>query len=99
MLYIDDHFASGIQLNTLSRIACMSMTKLKQCFKAAYSCTISEYVRDKRLAQAESLLANTDLTVSQIALSVGYKKTGNFSDVFRKNTGLLPSEYRSMTSG
>ncbi|MDR2602912.1 MAG: AraC family transcriptional regulator [Spirochaetaceae bacterium] len=92
--YIDDHFASHLSLNTLSRIACMSTTKLKCTFKEAYKSTISEYILNKRLAQAEYLLVNTDFSISQIAQAVGYKKSGNFSDAFHKNTGLLPLVYR-----
>jgi AraC-like DNA-binding protein len=72
----------------------MSVTKLKYTFKEAYKSTISEYIVNKRLAQAEYLLVNTDLSISQVAQAVGYKKSGNFSDAFHKNTGLLPLAYR-----
>jgi AraC-like DNA-binding protein len=92
--YIDDHFAAHLSIDTLSRIACMSATKLKYTFKEAYKSTISEYILNKRLAQAEYLLVHTDLSISQIAQAVGYKKSGNFSDAFHKNTGLLPLAYR-----
>ena len=92
--YIDDHFAAHLSLDTLAKIACMSGTKLKYTFKEAYKSTISEYILNKRLAQAEYLLVNTDLSISQVAQAVGYKKSGNFSDAFHKNTGLLPYAYR-----
>lgn len=96
--YIADHFASGIRSDTLSKIACMSTAKLKYTFKAVYQCTISEYILSKRMAQAENLLVNTDFSINQISKAVGYKKTGNFSDAFRKNTGLLPHEYRKFAA-
>jgi AraC-like DNA-binding protein len=72
----------------------MSATKLKYTFKEVYKSTISEYIVNKRLAQAEYLLVNTDISISQVAQAVGYKKSGNFSDAFHKNTGLLPLAYR-----
>lgn len=95
--YINDHFASDLQLEQLARIACMGLTKLKYTFKQAYQCTITKYIQNKRITHAEHLLANTDLYVNQIAHIVGYKNTGRFCELFRKNTGLTPNEYRKLS--
>jgi len=92
--YIDNHFASNIHLDSLARLACMGTTKLKYTFKEVYKSTISEYILNKRIRQAEHLLANTDLRISQISQTIGYKKASSFSEIFRKTTGLLPNEYR-----
>jgi len=92
--YIDNHFASNIHLDSLARLACMGTTKLKYTFKEVYKSTISEYILNKRIRQAEHLLANTDLHISQISQTIGYKKASSFSEIFRKTTGLLPNEYR-----
>lgn len=72
----------------------MGTTKLKYTFKEVYKSTISEYILNKRIRQAEHLLANTDLRISQISQTIGYKKASSFSEIFRKTTGLLPNEYR-----
>lgn len=96
--YIDKHFPLEIKLDALSKIACMGTTKLKYTFKAVYNCTISDYILNKRLKKAEYLLSSTDLSISQISQSIGYKKAGSFSEIFRKNTGLLPNEYRKLSS-
>jgi AraC-like DNA-binding protein len=95
--YLNDHFAFNIQLTALSKIACMSPTKLKYTFKKVYQCTVFEYIHAKRMSHAEHLLTNTDLNIQQIAQTVGYQKASNFSSAFRKNTGLLPHEYRKFT--
>ena len=94
--YINDHFSLKLSLEQLARIACMGTTKLKKLFKQVHGCTISEYIQQRRMSHAESLLATTDLTIEQISVSVGYSNPGGFSDVFRKSTGLLPKEYRKM---
>ena len=77
----------------------MSPTKLKYTFKKVYQCTVFEYIHTKRMSQAEHLLTNTDLSIQQIARTVGYQKASNFSGAFRKNTGLLPYEYRKLSQG
>ena len=95
--YIDDHFARVIRLDLLAKIACMGITKLKYTFKEVYKTTISDYILNKRMNQAEHLVTNTDLNINQISQIVGYKKPGSFSETFRKNTGVLPNEYRKFS--
>lgn len=95
--YINDHYAFELPLDRLARIACMGTTKLKSSFKQYHNCTITEYIRQRRMSQAEHLLSSTDLSIGQVAQTVGYHKASRFSEVFRKNTGILPMEYRKMT--
>lgn len=92
--YINDHYNREIFLEKLARIACMGTTKLKNTFKQIYSCTITEYIQQRRLAQGENLLSSTDFSIEHIALTVGYSNAGRFSRDFKKSTGLYPSEYR-----
>ncbi|MCY9514839.1 helix-turn-helix domain-containing protein [Paenibacillus apiarius] len=94
--YIDDHFAFDIRLDQLARIACMGTTKLKCTFKELHKCTITDYIQNRRMCQAENLLTNTDLNINQIAQIVGYANSSRFSELFRKNIGMLPNEYRKL---
>ena len=94
--YLSDHYASNIPLERLTQIACMGTTKLKTCFKKYYDCTITEYIQQRRMSQAEYLLAYTELSIGQIAQTVGYSTSSRFAELFRKSTGLLPLEYRRM---
>lgn len=96
--FIDDHFAFEIYLEQLARIAYMGTTKLKYSFKRAYHCTITEYIQNKRMAQAEYLISNTDFSINQIAQIVGYNHAGRFSSLFKRCTGLLPSQYRKLVN-
>lgn len=96
--YLSDHFAFHPTVEELARIACMSQSKLRYCFKKMYGCTITEFIRNKRMAHAEYMLLKTDLPVSQIALAVGYHHAGRFSALFQQSTGMLPLEYRQLLS-
>ncbi len=95
--YLNDHFAFEIPLERLAGIACMGTTKLKTTFKQFHNCTITEYVQQRRMGQAEHLLAKTDLTIGQVAQTVGYSTSSRFAELFRKSTGLLPGEYREIS--
>jgi AraC-like DNA-binding protein len=48
-----------------------------------------------RLARAEALLRETDLSVTEIALELGYNEHANFTRAFRRATGLTPTDFRS----
>lgn len=92
--YISDHFAFNLPVEQLAKMACMSQSKLRYCFRKSCGCTITEFIQNKRIAQAEYMLLKTDLQINQIAKAVGYHHAGRFSSLFHKSTGLLPEEYR-----
>lgn len=95
--YLNDHYAMDTSLEQLIKIGCMSATKLQTAFKQYHGSTITEYIQQRRMSQAEHLLANTELNIGQIAQSVGYSKASRFAELFRKSTGLLPGEYRKIS--
>lgn len=94
--YIEQHYCGEIYTEDLRKIACMGQTKLRSSFKAQYGCTITEYIQNKRVAQAEYLLLKTDLPIREIAQEVGYHHAGRFASLFRKSIGLSPEEYRKL---
>lgn len=74
----------------------MGTTKLKTSFKQLQGCTITEYIQQRRMSQAEHLLIDTDFTMGQIAEMIGYSTSSRFAELLRKSTALLPIEYRKM---
>ena len=95
--YLNDHFSGDVSTDKLCRIACFGKTKFKTLFKEINHCTVTEYVTEKRLSQAESLLSSTNLTIEQVATAVGYSNPSRFAALFKKNTGIFPSDYRKMS--
>ncbi|MDC7125357.1 MAG: AraC family transcriptional regulator [Spirochaetales bacterium] len=95
-MYIHDHYADNLNQRTLTRIAGISATKLKDMFKEINGCTITEYIQKCRISQAQHLLQYTDLTVGQIARAVGYNNASRFTELFKRYTGLLPKDYRKL---
>ncbi|MFC8086118.1 AraC family transcriptional regulator [Streptomyces sp. NPDC057340] len=56
------------------------------------------YLTECRMADAEALLTDTDLSIAQIARSVGYADAFGFSAAFKRHRGLSPSTYRTTTA-
>ena len=92
--YIDDHYTRILKVPDLARVAGMSPTKFKECFKAVTGCTLTQYIQRRRISQAEQMLHQPSLSIEQISHAVGYTCVSRFSELFRRETGLLPSEYR-----
>ncbi len=92
--YIDDNFSQTIKLAELSRLANMSATKLKKLCRQFTGCTITEYILSKKTDYASHLLADSDLSIEELAKKVGFDTVAGFSTSFKKQTGIPPSEYR-----
>lgn len=71
---------------------------MKNCFKGIYGISIYAYLKDYRINTAALLLRQTNESITQIANRIGYENPSKFSDAFKKNMGMLPSEYRKSLS-
>jgi len=79
-------------IETLSRIACISTTKLKKEFKELYHLPIYEYYQKNRLAKAKQLLLQGQYSIKEVGAKVGYSNLGHFAAGFKKEYGILPSD-------
>ncbi len=92
--YIEKHYNEDIRLETLSKIACMSISKLKNCFRAANGMCITEYLQRSRIHAAEEILQHHDRSIAETAKMVGYQSAGRFSALFKRYLGRLPKEVK-----
>lgn len=76
----------------LARQIGINQCYLKKGFKEMFKSTVYEFVIEQRMQKAKMLLSLNTQSVSQIAEEVGYSNTSNFSNAFKKYTGLYPSE-------
>lgn len=72
----------------------MNRNKLHYGFKEVFGMPVSKYLQEERLAEAYTQLEQTDQTMLQIALNVGFKHQSSFSTAFRKKYGFSPNELR-----
>ena len=83
-----------ITIERLGQIFYTNKNKLSYLFMLVYGVSIIEFVQTQRMERAKELLVDTDMSMREIAILVGYKNQGSFSDVFKHFTGLTPSKYR-----
>ena len=92
--YLDEHFAEKITLDELSEQFFINKYYLTRIFKDTYGSTISHYVLAKRITRAKQLLRFSDMTMDEIAATVGMNDANYFSRAFRKVEGISPTEYQ-----
>lgn len=94
--FIDMNFREPISLEILADMCHGSPFHLQRTFKRIKGVTPLEYVQQLRLNEAMECLIHTDLTITDIALQVGISNTPYFVTLFKKKTGVTPTEYRDI---
>ena len=74
----------------------MNKNKLQKAFQLTEGKSIGEYVRTLRMEQALELLEQSDMTVQEIAATVGYHGVSNFYHAFQQKFGSTPQAVRDM---
>ena len=95
--YIDLHFKEPLTLEQLAEEAHMNKYYLSHAFKQEYGVSPISYMISRRVEESKYLLAETDLSMSQIAQLLGFSSLSYFSQVFRRTQDLSPMEYRQST--
>lgn len=96
---LDAALDEPLRLNCYAREAGISPPGLIRQFRRAYGITPIEYRLQRRLAEAERLLAYSELSIKEIAALLGFSDQYYFSHSFRRRTGSSPSAFRKSGRG
>jgi AraC-like DNA-binding protein len=91
---MDRTYAQPLDIPTLARVAHVSEAHFIRQFRATFGETPHRYLQRRRVERATFLLRETDRSVTQICLDVGFTGLGTFSRTFREIIGEPPSAYR-----
>jgi len=92
--YIKRHHSQSITLDDICKHFECSRSYVSHLFKRSVGKSFREYLTELRLEDAKSLLKYSNLSVTEIALSVGFGDSTYFSNVFKTKVGISPSAYR-----
>ncbi|MDQ0504184.1 helix-turn-helix domain-containing protein [Xanthobacter agilis] len=81
-------------LNSLAHEVGMSAFHFSRLFKKSTGVSPSRYFIRQRVAKAQQLLQETDASIIEIGMTVGYSSPSHFAQIFRRETGLSPTDYR-----
>lgn len=92
--WMDRHFCEPVTLPALAAMAHLSASHFAKLFQQQVGVTPKTYLMQRRLQQAAMLLAATDLSITDIAASVGFDYLANFTHTFNDAFHETPSAYR-----
>lgn len=94
VLYLQMNYQKRITIDTLTREFHINRTTLTQRFSKVTGVSVMAYLINLRVRLAALMLRDTSLPVTEIMTRVGFNDMTYFGRVFRKHTGLTPSNYR-----
>lgn len=94
--YIEVNLDSDLSLQALSRLTGMSNYHFLRMFKRSTGLAPLQYIIRRRMEAAKELLMRTRLTVTEVALEVGYGNIGHFIHLFKRHFGVTPVVFRKM---
>jgi AraC-like DNA-binding protein len=92
---MDRTYAQPLDVPTLARIAHVSEAHFIRTFRATFGETPHRYLQRRRVERAMFLLRETDRSVTDVCLDVGFTSLGTFSRTFRAIVGRSPTAYRA----
>ncbi len=92
--FIKDNYSRNISIEDVAEKVTLAPTYLCSIFKKEVGRTINQFIEEYRIKKAKQLLKNEDIKLSNISQMVGYSNAAYFISVFKKVTGISPSEYR-----
>jgi YesN/AraC family two-component response regulator len=94
MAYIHENYIDSISRQTIARHINISEDYLTFCFRKELGVTPIKYLQRYRVNQAKLLLKDSQKTITEIALDVGFSDSGYFSRIFHRETGMPPDQFR-----
>jgi len=94
--YLHQNYAQTVTMTELVKLTGLSVAQLERNFHKIFSLTPRQMMVKIRLDAASVLLAEPDLSITEIALSCGYQDHSAFSRVFKATVNMTPSEYREL---
>jgi AraC-like DNA-binding protein len=92
--HLEKQFLTPPKIADLAKSVGLNEAKLMRAFKQIYGATIFDFSQQLRMELAKKLIETTDLSVTEIALEVGYEYSSNFTTAFKRHFGITPKAAR-----
>lgn len=91
--YIENHLSEDLSLETVSSKVFISAKYLSKLFKEELGMTYTDYITSRRMERAKTLIESNNMTIEQVASTVGYGTAAYFIKKFKEMYGCTPGNY------
>ena len=92
--YLEDSLDAEISLAGLAELADMTVAEFSAAFTTTFHATPYQYVLDRRMQRAKTMLITTTIPITDIGVAVGFSTPSHFATTFKARVGMSPSSYR-----
>lgn len=96
--YLQTHYHEAISVEQLATLEGYTAAYYGEWFKARMGMTPKQYLHQLRIQRAKTLLQETDWSIADIALQVGYEHHASLTRLFKQEVGIAPHQYRQQRS-
>lgn len=96
--YIQLHLDEDISIETLAKNEGYTVYYFSHKFKKEMNISVADYIKKVKIDHAKTLLKDSNLSINEIVLELGFNSRNHFFTSFKKATGMSPSEYRKNPS-
>lgn len=90
---VEENYTSPISLEELAYLSGRSLSSFKRDFQSIYNTTPAKWIREKRLSKACQLLQASQMSVADVAYSLGFENPTHFSRIFKQRYGSSPISF------
>jgi AraC-like DNA-binding protein/quercetin dioxygenase-like cupin family protein len=94
--YLNKNYNKTITLEDIERRFHFSSYYIARKFKEEIGFTINQYITNRRMGEAQKLLIYTNMSISEVALEVGYDNLNHFYAIFKKHVGFTPGKFKEI---
>ena len=91
---MNSHLDENLSVDEIAALCCLSTSNLKKTFKTYAGCGVTEHYNRLRIIRASEYL-KSGMSVTDISRRMAFSSVGYFSNVFKRETGLSPTQYRA----
>lgn len=94
--YINDNYMEEISLDTIADVAGFSKFHFSRLFKQFTDMSFYDYLNQRRVKEAEKLLLNLNLSITEVAMRSGFSSISTFNRVFKNFKECTPTEFKNL---
>ncbi|HEY1463441.1 MAG TPA: helix-turn-helix domain-containing protein [Terriglobales bacterium] len=91
--FVEANLAEKVTLETVATLCGLGRYQFSRAFKRAHGTTFREFVIIHRIHRAKQMLCFANVSITEVAFSVGFNDLSHFAQMFRRYVGVRPSEY------
>lgn len=92
--YIDKNYNKNISLDDVAKELNMSYHYFSKFFKESAGKNFVDYLTELRISKSKEILTDMNISIKEVCYTIGYSDPNYFSKIFKKVTGMTPTEYR-----